>query len=78
LSPAQAAQDRSAIAKSIDLKVKVEPKSQTTTDIMLPGFTSVSVIDVDMVHYAGGSTWRSTADRRCQVAPDGVMLISRR
>ena len=78
ISPAQTAAKSSEITKSIDLKLKVDPKSQTAIDLVLPKFTSVSVVDLDSVHYADGSTWLPSADQTCHVFPDGEMLISSR
>jgi hypothetical protein len=79
LSPARAtAEDSSAIDKSFDLKIKVAPKSETSADLSLPGFTSVTLINVDSIHYAGGSTWAPSALHTCHVVPNAVMLISSR
>ncbi len=78
ISLAQAAAESSEIAKSIDLKLKVGPKSQGAIDLVLPKFTSVSVVDLDSVHYANGSTWRPSANQTCRAIPDGEMLISSR
>ena len=78
-SPAQlAADDSSAINRTVELKLTVDPKSQTSTDLRLPDFTSVSYISVDSIRYADGSAWHSSADRTCHVVPNGVMLITSR
>lgn len=79
VSPAQiAAMDSPEISKSMDLELKVGPKSQASKDLLLSGFTSVSSIDLTEVHYANGSGWRSSAHHTCRAVPDGMMLISRR
>lgn len=79
LSPARAtADDSSAINKSFDLKIKVDPESEASVDLSLPGFTSVTLINVDSIHYAGGSTWHPSALHTCHVVPNGMMLISSR
>jgi hypothetical protein len=79
LSPARAtAEDSSAIDKSFDLKIKVDPKSEASTDLSLPGFTSVTLINVDSIRYAGGSTWRPSTLHTCHVVPDGAILIGSR
>jgi hypothetical protein len=79
VSPAQtAAMDSSEITKSMDLELKVGPKSQASKDLLLPGFTSVSSIDLTEVGYADGSGWRVSAHHTCRAVPDGMMLISRR
>ena len=79
LSPAQtAAAESSTINKTVDLKLNVDPKSVAFTDLLLPGFTSVTLINVDSIHYAGGSTWHPSALHTCHVVPNGMMLISSR
>ncbi|MGA9959743.1 MAG: hypothetical protein WBQ06_15750 [Acidobacteriaceae bacterium] len=70
--------DSSAIEKTIDLKLKVNPKSTGSVELVLTGFTSVTYLNVDSIQYAGGSTWQPTAQRTCHVVPDGTMLISSR
>jgi hypothetical protein len=79
LSPAQAtASATSTINKTVDLKLTVGPQSQASIDLRLAGFTSVSFINVDSIHYAGGSTWHPSAAHTCRVFPNGMMLISSR
>ena len=72
------ADDSSAIRKTLDLKLKADPKSNASTDILLTGFTSVTYINVDSIRYAGGSTWLPSALRTCHVVPDATVLISSR
>jgi hypothetical protein len=79
LTPAEtASSDSSAMQKSFDLKLKVNPKSTASVELELTGFTAVSYLNVDSIRYAGGSKWQPTAQRTCQVVPDGMMLISSR
>ena len=70
--------DSSALQKSFDLNLKVNPKSTGSVDLVLTGFTSVMFLSVDSIRYAGGSAWHSTAERTCRVVPNGVMLITSR
>lgn len=77
LSPATAAEP-SAINKIIDLKLNAGPQSQTSADLLLPGFTSVTFISVDSIRYAGGSKWTPSAAHSCRVIPNPGMLISSR
>jgi hypothetical protein len=76
LSPAGASEESSTIHKSFDLKLSVDPKSETSTDLQLAGFASVTFISVDSIRYAGGSTWARSPLRTCRVVPDAAMLIS--
>ncbi|MHB1937693.1 MAG: hypothetical protein ACYCOR_14035 [Acidobacteriaceae bacterium] len=79
LTPARTtADDSSTIHKTVDLKLKVNPKSNASADIFLAGFTSVTLINVDSIRYANGSTWTPSAAHTCHVVPDAAMLISRR
>ncbi|MGH9616693.1 MAG: hypothetical protein ACRD28_08110 [Acidobacteriaceae bacterium] len=68
----------STIHKTVDLKLKVDPKSEASINLLLPEFTSVTLLNVDSIHYAGGSTWHPSAVHTCRVVPDGMMLISSR
>lgn len=79
LSPAQTAQtDSSEMKKTFELKLRVGPQAEASTDVFLPQFTSVRSIDLDSVSYAGGSKWRSSTGHTCHIVPEGAMLISRR
>ena len=68
----------SAIEKSFDLKLVVDPKSTGSVDLVLSGFTAVTVLNVDAIHYAGGSTWQPASQQVCHVVPDAAMLIDNR
>ncbi len=79
VTPAEATSNpSSAMQKSFDLKLKVDPKSIGSADIVLSGFTSVTFLKIDSIRYAGGSTWQTTAQQTCRVIPDAAMLISSR
>jgi hypothetical protein len=65
------------LTKTVDLKLTMSSGS-AYSDIRLPGFTAVSVIDLDSVTYADGSTWHSSAGKTCHAVPDRMMLISSR
>ncbi|MES2222615.1 MAG: hypothetical protein V4587_16815 [Acidobacteriota bacterium] len=79
VTPAQAAgSTSSAMQKSFDLNLKVNPKSTGTVELVLNGFTAVTYLNVDSIRYAGGSTWQPSAKQTCHVVPDGAMLINSR
>lgn len=79
ITPAKAAANTSsAMQQSFDLKLKVDPKSIGSVDLALAGFTSVTYLNVDSIRYAGGSTWKPSAQRTCRAIPDATMLISSR
>ena len=79
LTPAKTASNASsAMQKTFDLKLKVDPKSVGSVDLVLTGFTAVTYLNVDSIRYAGGSKWQPTAQRTCHVVPDPTMLIGSR
>jgi hypothetical protein len=79
LTPANVeSNDSSAIEKTINLDLKVNPKSTGSVELMLNGFTTVTYLSVDSIRYARGSTWQPTAQHTCHVVPNGIMLISSR
>jgi len=60
------------------LYVTFTPESDTevAADLMLPGFTSVSSIQLESIQYDDGSTWRISIGHVCRVTPDRLMLIA--
>jgi hypothetical protein len=79
VTPAETASDNSsAMQKSFDLKLKVNPKSIGSVDLVLTGFTAVTYLNVDSIRYARGSTWQPSAQHTCHFVPDSTMLISSR
>jgi hypothetical protein len=46
-------------------------------DLYIPGFTSVSSIDLIEVSYGGGKTWTIGDASACRVTPDPMMLIAK-
>lgn len=79
VTPADAVADTSsAMQKSFDLKLTIDPKSTGSVDLMLSGFTAVAYLNVDSIRYAGGSTWQPSAQQTCHVIPNGTMLIGNR
>jgi hypothetical protein len=49
-----------------------------STELDLPGFTSVKSIRLDSITYADGSTWTAPDGGGCRVEPDPFMLVSSR
>ncbi|MGC1781000.1 MAG: hypothetical protein WA708_00610 [Acidobacteriaceae bacterium] len=79
MAPAQMAEAKSSeITKSLDLKIKVGPKSHASLNILLPDFTSVRVVNLDSIRYADGSNWKPTAVSTCHAVPNDMLLISSR
>ena len=47
-----------------------------SADVHVPGFTSVSSVELQQVTYANGSTWKMSSSSFCRVAPDPLMLVA--
>ena len=63
------------VTKTLNLVFAAGEDKSASTDLVVPGFTSVSSIVLDSVTYANGSTWKFSDREACQVAPDGFMLV---
>jgi len=62
------------------LTVKFVPQDDgaVSADLSLPGFTSVTSVELLEVSYADGSTWKVSASDLCRVQPNPMMLITER
>ena len=65
-------------AKSLNLLLIVGPRQNVSTDLRLESFSAVTSIELESVSYADGNRWQASAENRCQIAPDPVMLITSR
>jgi hypothetical protein len=68
-------QDPSDAAKTFDVSFPAGPR-EISTDLAVPGFSGVSVIDLNSVTYSDGSTWKLTVGSACSSRIDPMMLIS--
>jgi hypothetical protein len=46
------------------------------SEIVLPGFVSPRLVELQSVTYADGSTWKLTGHEGCRAAPDPLVLIA--
>jgi hypothetical protein len=60
------------------LQAAFTPESGTavSADLFLPGFTSVSSVELESITYKDRSTWNVPGPQFCHVAPDAMMLIA--
>jgi hypothetical protein len=65
-------------AKSLDLILVVGPERDVSTNLRLENFSAVTSIELESVSYADGSRWQASAENRCEIAPDSLMLITSR
>ena len=77
--PAKGATDvRSDLTKTLDIRFASDADGNVAATLVLPGFTSVSFIQLDSIDYADGTTWRVAGERACHVTPDPMMLVTER
>ena len=58
------------------VKFATSEKSSVTGDLYLPGFTSVTSIELLQLSYEDGKSWRIGTSSGCRVTPDPLMLIA--
>jgi hypothetical protein len=66
----------SDLARTLDVTFAPEGDKDVSTDLVLPGFTSVRSIELESLTYKDGSTWAVAGQQACHVAPDAMMLIA--
>jgi hypothetical protein len=62
--------------KTLDVQMTIGANKEFSTNLWLSGFTAISLIDINSVNYADGSTWHASAQETCHFAPEGTILIS--
>jgi hypothetical protein len=76
--PADAfAQGTAEFSRKLEVGFSPDGPSQTSSDLMLRGFTSIKSIDVLSVTFSDGSMWKP-AMGVCRVVPDPFMRIGAR
>jgi len=53
-------------------------EKEVSADLVLPGFTAVTSIELVSLAYSDGTVWHVSTQRPCRVAPDLLMLTSNR
>jgi hypothetical protein len=69
-------QDAGKAARTLDVAFAPAQGRETSTDIALAGFSAVTVVDLNSITYADGSTWKLNAAGSCRTRIDGTMLIA--
>lgn len=64
------------ISKTMTATFDVENATTVSAELVLPGFTSVSSVELQSITYTDGSTWNLAKDQACRVSPDGLMLVA--
>ncbi len=72
------AQGPSEISKTLEVTFAPEDAKSLSADLVLPGFSSVTFIQLKSITYKDGSSWKvdGQAEQSCRVAPDPLMLIA--
>jgi hypothetical protein len=65
-------------AKTLSITFPAGPGKEVSSDLLVPGLSAVSSIDLDSITYADGSAWKLAAGNVCRTPIDGFMLISGR
>jgi hypothetical protein len=73
---ASVAKDASLLARTLDVRMSSETSSEDFVNLVLPGFTSVTSIELNTITYGDGSTWTVSGQKSCHVAPDPFMLVA--
>jgi hypothetical protein len=76
ITPAGADAVNGDLTKQVQLELSVDAGKQSATDLRVYGFTSIRRIDLDSLTYADGTTWTASAQHRCSVTPNGMMLVA--
>jgi hypothetical protein len=69
-------QDSNDAAKTLDVKFPSESSKEAATELRVPGFSAVTVIDLNSVTYSDGTSWKLAAGSSCRSWVDGLMLVS--
>jgi hypothetical protein len=64
--------------RTMTVRFASQDDGRVAADLWIPGFTSVTSIELLEVSYADGSTWKISGSNVCSVKPDPLMLISNR
>ncbi len=60
------------------MAVTFDPEDATSVaaELVLPGFTSVSSVELQSITYQDGNTWSVAKGEACRVTPDPLMLVA--
>jgi hypothetical protein len=62
--------------KTMKITFSTSSKGGASSDLYIPGFTSVSSIELLTVSYDDGQVWEIGGSSPCRVRPDPMMLIA--
>ena len=62
--------------KTITVTFAPEDAGSVAADLVLPGFTSVSAVELQSITYQNGAVWSIAKGETCRVTPDRMMLVA--
>ncbi len=68
----------SEITRAMTVAFDEVSNGAVTGELVLPGFTTVSSIELEEITYENRTVWKTEGQSACRVAPDMFMLISDR
>lgn len=70
------AQGPPVATKTMHVRFARQADGSTSGDLYVPGFTSVTSLQLQDATYSDGSTWRTSNSNFCRVKPNPMMLIA--
>jgi hypothetical protein len=70
--------DSAEISRTLTVRITPEDDMTLSGDILLPGFTSTRMVDLESVTLADGEVWTLDGNGTCHMAPDPIMRVSAR
>jgi hypothetical protein len=66
----------SDLTRTLDVSFTPGDHNQVAAEMVLPGFSSITSIELQSISYQDGSTWSVPGLRGCRVTPDPFMLVA--
>lgn len=71
-------QDSYDLVRTQHVEFSSVPAKEVSTDLYVPGMTSVQLVQITSLTYADGSTWKLDAPGSCRATPEMFMHIAKR
>jgi hypothetical protein len=66
------------VSKTFELTRQPGSNSLAEADVWMQNVGSLSHVDLISIHYANGTTWRTTQDLKCRAIPSNFVLVDTR
>lgn len=64
--------------RTLTIRFTTPDMSEVSGELLVPGFTATTLVELNSVTYANGETWKFTGSASCKMAPDPLMLVADR